>query len=381
MNSNSENPVVGANFQKEVAQWFSEKYNRSFIIEKKIAIGYSEKKDHKFDVVSEDSSIVIECKCYSWTETGNVPSAKMGAANEAVFYLSFLPSTTERYLVMKKTTHPKHKINETLAEYYYRTNKHLLGGTKVAEFDVETKSLRVICESDNNLQNDIYSILELNDIRLKNFYSEFFINQDDVDEFLGRVYQMDSDDRIPRQMINQIYRFVTLSRRIDEIYPPRDGLRLLFIKICMESLQKLNHTLKGPKDFYERFQHHFSITGRDYILQNFKLIECSSEDTKAIEIGSLSISDFLNIIKYIRDQVAHDGIFWETQIFAPKDDWTYLVDIEGKNLGLSCVSAISKDTMAEYLFETTLQFDKFIYYFTEACINYVKEYIHLESKY
>ena len=145
-NPNSENPGKGARFQEAVAEWFRKHYNKGFEIDKKIPIGYSEKKDHRFDVVSDDNTVAIECKCYSWTETGNVPSAKMGAANEAVFYLSFLPGTCEKYIVMKKATHAKHSPQETLAEYYYRINKHLLGGTKVAEYDTKTKELSVIGE-------------------------------------------------------------------------------------------------------------------------------------------------------------------------------------------------------------------------------------------
>lgn len=142
MNSNSDNPKVGASFQEKVADWFRHNYHKCFDVEKKIPIG-KPPKDHKFDIVAKDHSIVIECKCYTWTETGNVPSAKMGFANEAAFYLSFLPDTYEKYIVMLRATHEKR--DETLAEYYYRINKHLLGNTKVAEFDPESDIFTVIC--------------------------------------------------------------------------------------------------------------------------------------------------------------------------------------------------------------------------------------------
>ncbi len=141
MNSNSENPRVRAVFQKKVAEWFAYKYQKEFLLEKKIAIGEPEK-DHKFDIVAEDNSVAVECKCYTWTVTGNVPSAKMGFANEAAFYLSFLPDTYEKFIVMLYATHEKR--TETLAEYYYRMNKHLLGNTKVAEYDPSTDEFRVV---------------------------------------------------------------------------------------------------------------------------------------------------------------------------------------------------------------------------------------------
>ncbi len=139
--SNSDNPKNGAIFQSQVMEWFREKYHISFDLEKKLPIG-NPAKEHKFDIVDENNSIVIECKRYTWTETGNVPSAKMGFCNEAAFYLSFLPDTYEKYIVMLYSFHDKRK--ETLAEYYYRTNRHLLGKIKVAEFDPEKNTLRII---------------------------------------------------------------------------------------------------------------------------------------------------------------------------------------------------------------------------------------------
>lgn len=68
----------------------------------------------------------------------------MGFTNEAAFYLSFLPDYFEKYIVMLRSHHSKR--NESLAEYYYRTNRHLIGSTKVAEFDSETRKLTVIGE-------------------------------------------------------------------------------------------------------------------------------------------------------------------------------------------------------------------------------------------
>lgn len=139
--SNSDNPRNGAVFQRQVLEWFREHFQKEFELEKKIAIG-NPPKDHKFDIVDKDDTIAIECKRYTWTETGNIPSAKMGFTNEAAFYLTFLPDSYEKYIVMLKSNHPKRK--ENLAEYYYRTNKHLLGKIRVAEFDSETAELNII---------------------------------------------------------------------------------------------------------------------------------------------------------------------------------------------------------------------------------------------
>lgn len=146
MNKNSENPRVGKEFQLAVKEWFEEVYTAPFEIERKIAIGRPAKL-HSFDISSLDESIVVECKCYTWTETGNVPSAKMGFTNEAAFYLSFLPDNTERMIVMLHAEHAKR--NETLAEYYFRTNRHLLGKIKIYEFDLQTKEMRFVGQNED----------------------------------------------------------------------------------------------------------------------------------------------------------------------------------------------------------------------------------------
>ena len=114
-NLNSENTRVGRNFQKLVQMVLGEKYNTHFELEAAIPIG-SSAKDYKFDLANTDRSIVAECKCYTWTDSGNVPSAKLMGLDEAIFYFGFLASGTEKLLCMKKAVFRGKQ--ETLAEYY-----------------------------------------------------------------------------------------------------------------------------------------------------------------------------------------------------------------------------------------------------------------------
>ena len=151
--SNSDNPGVGARFQRDVMLWFESHYDSTFELEVKIPIGSwlidsSQYKDHKFDIVSADKSIVVECKCYSWTESGNVPSAKMGFVNEAAFYLSLVKRARKKIIVMLKSYNENRK--QTLAEYYYNTNKHLLGDVIIAEYDPPNEYMNFINESEIN---------------------------------------------------------------------------------------------------------------------------------------------------------------------------------------------------------------------------------------
>lgn len=143
MNENSLNPGKGKFFQEKAAEILSEHFKIGFDIDYPIEIG-EPPKAHKFDLVSVDRRYFGECKNYSWTKTGNVPSAKMGFTNEAVFYLSFLPRDKLRFVVMRKATHLKR--TETLAEYYFRTYRHLLQGVRIFEIDLDNESVKEISE-------------------------------------------------------------------------------------------------------------------------------------------------------------------------------------------------------------------------------------------
>jgi hypothetical protein len=102
-NANSENPYVGRKFQELVQSILEKEFSTSFEQEAVVAIG-KPPKGHKFDLANEDRSIVAECKCYTWTDSGNVPSAKLMGLDEAVFYFGFLPVGTKKILCMKKAT-------------------------------------------------------------------------------------------------------------------------------------------------------------------------------------------------------------------------------------------------------------------------------------
>ena len=72
-----------------------------------------------------------------------------------------------------------------------------------------------------------------------------------------------------RQILYQTQRFVSLANNIEKISPNSDGLKILFLRICLESLQSLSSCNKNK--FTPIFAKCFSDEGKDYILRNFKL--------------------------------------------------------------------------------------------------------------
>lgn len=135
------NAEKGAWFEHQVQAILTDQWGIALRNTVPIPIG-DPPKAHRFDLVSDNGNVVVECKNIGWTETGNVPSAKMGHNNEAIFYLTLIPNPGDRYLALPKATHSRR--NETLAQYYWRTYRHLLGEVKVLEVDVGSRTTVVI---------------------------------------------------------------------------------------------------------------------------------------------------------------------------------------------------------------------------------------------
>ena len=211
---------------------------------------------------------------------------------------------------------------------------------------------------------------------IKEFYLPYFDSLNEVESFINNVFDLDWDERKPRQMIFQVQRFVSLANEIDKIRPSRDGLRMLFLKCCMESLAKLGGI--DNLTFSKTFANSFSEKGKKYILSNFSLSYYTYEikGRECERSYDLNINDFLRIIKVMRDMVAHEGNYWDMQIFAYDKDSIWLPHIESTEEIIPKSIYPNKDKIkTTYHFETTLQYDKFIYYFVEACMNFICNYI------
>ncbi len=129
---NSSNPGRGAEFERLVRELFHRHEGIALEPSRPVPIG-DPPKAHRFDLVSTQHRVVIECKNHTWTRSNNVPSAKITTLREAVFFLRLLPAGYRRILAMKRHTHSDR--TESLAEYFVRLNSHLLGDVDVVEIE------------------------------------------------------------------------------------------------------------------------------------------------------------------------------------------------------------------------------------------------------
>jgi hypothetical protein len=108
-----------------------------------LEIGINGKKSHNFDLGDAQKKVVIECKAHTWTEGGNVPSAKMTTWNQAMFFFHAAPPGYQKILLVLRDF--SQKRNETLGEYYIRTNYHLIPkDVEVWEYDERLETAKKI---------------------------------------------------------------------------------------------------------------------------------------------------------------------------------------------------------------------------------------------
>lgn len=137
MKSNTER---GRDFQSKCQAVLCAHFNQQFLAE--VSIQIADRKWHSFDLATETRAIVAECKAFTFTKSGNNPSAKITTLREAIQYLRTLPAETQKLLIIKRDVHPAR--GESLAEYFVRLNDYLLGDVRVLELDDSTGSLRFL---------------------------------------------------------------------------------------------------------------------------------------------------------------------------------------------------------------------------------------------
>ncbi len=133
------NAHVGKAFEKKIQSYFTKQgieLSRSVAID----IGVDgKKKKHKFDLGNIENKIIVECKSHTWTATENVPSAKITTWDQAMYFFYTAPADFRKIFFVLK--HLSLKRNETLCDYYLRTNDHLIpSNVEVWEFDELTNT-------------------------------------------------------------------------------------------------------------------------------------------------------------------------------------------------------------------------------------------------
>lgn len=205
---------------------------------------------------------------------------------------------------------------------------------------------------------------------LVEFYKPFFFSEEETEGAISLLMHVSIDNQyIPRSMLNQVKRYVEIITKIDEAFPGRDGLRILFVRICLESLCYLSKEKK--ESFYSSITNSFSEESKTYILNHFVLESCiDCTNNKEIEKHTLTMDNYLRVLGFLRNRVAHDGVFWDFRMFS-SDGTIYSTYFVSDKDVFNKADKNKKAVKYQYNFETSLCFDVFISFYVDACLRYI----------
>lgn len=118
------NAHVGREFEKRARAILAE-HGLNLDFNHKVAVGIASlKKEHAFDLGSEDPQVIVECKAQTWTEGDKVPSAKLHNWLVAMFYFYMASDTYRKIFFVEKSV--RKTGGETLLSYFIRTHSHMI---------------------------------------------------------------------------------------------------------------------------------------------------------------------------------------------------------------------------------------------------------------
>ncbi len=133
------NKLKGNKFEIEAKEILEKYLDCEFQEQYKVDIGFSVKKTHKYDFGNKN--FVVECKCYSWTEGNNIPSAKLSHLKEVMFYFSLTPNTYKKILVLNKNIRTKDE--KSFGTYFVEINRAFISDN-VEIYEIENNRLEKI---------------------------------------------------------------------------------------------------------------------------------------------------------------------------------------------------------------------------------------------
>ena len=115
------NTFVGKEFELTALNYFKKK-GIDLMLHYSINVGLEYKKKHNFDLGND--KFLVECKSMKWTESDNVPSAKIRSWNEAMYYFHIAPKNYTKILFVQMDY--SQVRTKTLLEYYIEKYYHLI---------------------------------------------------------------------------------------------------------------------------------------------------------------------------------------------------------------------------------------------------------------
>ncbi|WP_339303469.1 hypothetical protein [Paenibacillus sp. FSL R5-0519] len=194
-------------------------------------------------------------------------------------------------------------------------------------------------------------------------FGDYFMEEEEANNFILEKLNY-SQSLVPRRMLNTAQRLITLSDEIDIIRPGRRDLSIFFLITCIESLYGFIPAVKLKKQeiAIHFFENYFNQDDKKIIQESITISGINDEVYYKEEI---SMSEFALLMTAIRNNVAHEGVYW-TFHFNEED-------YDGRTLNL-VKSKLKKDEgYNQITYEVGLTYRQFRNACIRACISLIND--------
>jgi len=233
---------------------------------------------------------------------------------------------------------------------------------------------------------------------LKEFFQEFIAEDE---EFVEGVFSY-GKSKIPRRMLNSIKRLVSLPddmvimrlgnstslvENLVEIKPIRDGLKVFYYVVGIESLYKLSQSkLKKREMVQDFFNNHVSFLDKALIQEKVKEIFyekdsiADEENFESKERKDIEIKTFADLINEFRNIFVHEGDYWKFSFVdknscEEKDSFSEIEEVEEEMPEIE----VLLDKEKRY-FELGLTYKEFRKICANGYISFVRDYYNQSKK-
>lgn len=196
------------------------------------------------------------------------------------------------------------------------------------------------------------------------FFKEFFKDKKQLETFIREKLEY-TQNNIPRRMINNTQRLCTLSDEMDRIRPGRRDLSIFFILTCIESLFKLsNISMQKQKMIIDFYENYISREDKEMIESNIEILNINR---KPKFLTNVTIEQFALLLCSIRNNVAHEGVYWSFHFKAESENNSQVINILN--------SKLKKDQgYDEITYEVGLKYSEFREITIKGLINFCNQY-------
>jgi hypothetical protein len=198
----------------------------------------------------------------------------------------------------------------------------------------------------------------------KSFFKKYYEDEAELEQFVLEkiTYQ---NDNIPRRMINTVQRLVTLSEEIGAVRPGSRDLSIFFILTCIETLYNLVPDIKMKKQdiIIDFFENYLCENDKGKIQKGVSIL---SSDHNTTFIKEINIEQFSLMLTAVRNNLAHEGIYWQFHFMEGNSEVKILHYFKSK---------LKKDEgYRDIIYEIGITYDEFILVCMKGFINFINEY-------